>query len=106
MLKDYLSYDSSLNYFLWSNEVDLLKILVAKILNDMAIASAEVNEDKHHKMLSFKAADCTVNLYTTTKIIVQGSGSSNLTKEFSDYLNDKSNGDEAMNDNHGDQRSD
>ena len=52
--RDYLSYDSSLNYFLWSNEVDALKVLMSELLHDRGIASAEVNEDKHHHMLSFK----------------------------------------------------
>ena len=66
-LRDCLSYDSTLNYFLWSSEVDSLKILVSEILKNTAIALAEVNEDMHHKMLSFKAADCTIKLYTTTK---------------------------------------
>ena len=91
-LRDCLSYDSTLNYFLWSSNVDSLKILVSEILKNTAIASAEVNEDKHHKMLSFKAADCTIKLYTTTKkIIIQGSGSASLTKAFSDFLNVKGN---------------
>ena len=105
-LRDCLSYDSTLNYFLWSSNVDSLKILVSEILKNTAIASAEVNEDKHHKMLSFKAADCTIKLYTTTKkIIIQGSGSASLTKAFSDFLNVKDNGDEAMNSNNGGQQS-
>ena len=105
-LRDCLSYDSTLNYFLWSSNVDSLKILLSEILKNTAIASAEVNEDKHHKMLSFKAADCTIKLYTTTKkIIIQGSGSASLTKAFSDFLNVKDNGDEAMNSNNGGQQS-
>ena len=105
-LRACLSYDSTLNYFLWSSNVASLKILVSEILKNTAIASAEVNEDKHHKMLSFKAADCTIKLYTTTKkIIIQGSGSASLTKAFSDFLNDKDNGDEAMNSNNGGQQS-
>lgn len=103
-LRDCLSCDSTLNHFLWSSEVDSLKILVSEILKDTAIASAEVNEDKHHKMLSFKAADCTVKLYTN-KIIIQGSGSASLTKTFSQYLNEKDNEDEAMNSNYGGQQS-
>ena len=91
-LRDCLSYDSTLNYFLWSSSVDSLKILVSEILKNTAIASGEVNEDNHHKMLSFKAADCTIKLYTTTKkIIIQGSGSVSLTKAFSDFLNNKDN---------------
>ena len=108
-LRDCLSYDSTLNYFLWSSNVDSLKILLSEILKNTAIASAEVNEDKHHKMLSFKAADCTIKLYTTLtttkKIIIQGSGSASLTKAFSDFLNVKDNGDEAMNSNNGGQQS-
>ena len=105
-LRDCLSYDSTLNYFLWSSSVDSLKILVSQILKNTAIASGEVNEDNHHKMLSFKAADCTIKLYTTTKkIIIQGSGSASLTKAFSDFLNVKDNGDEAMNSNNGGQQS-
>ena len=105
-LRACLSYDSTLNYFLWSSNVASLKILVSEILKNTAIASAEVNEDKHHKMLSFKAADCTIKLYTTTKKInIQGSGSASLTKAFSDFLNVKDNGDEAMNSNNGGQQS-
>ena len=77
-----------------------------EILKNTAIALAEVNEDKHHKTLSFKAADCTIKFYTTTKkIIIQGSGSTSLTKAFSDFLNVKGNGDEAMNSNNGGQQS-
>ena len=49
--------------------------------------------------------DRTIKLYTTTKIIIQGSGSASLTKAFSDSLNVKDNGDEAMNSNNGDQQS-
>ena len=105
-LRACLSYDSTLNYFLWSSNVASLKILVSEILKNTAIASAEVNEDKHHKMLSFKAADCTIKLYTTTKKInIQGSGSASLTKAFSDFLNVKDNGDEAMYSNNGGQQS-
>ena len=104
-LRDCLSYDSTLNYFLWSSNVDSLKNLVSEILKNTVIASAEVNEDKHHKMLSFKAADCTIKLYTTTKkIIIQGSGSASLTLAFSDFLNVKDNGDKAMNSNNGSQQ--
>ena len=105
-LRDCLSYDSTLNYLLWSSNVDSLKILVSEILMNTAIASAEVNEVKHHKMVSFKAADCIIKLYTTTKkIIIQGSGSTSLTKAFSDFLNVKDNGYEAMNSNNGGQQS-
>ena len=60
---------------------------MSELLYDTDIASAEVNEDKQHHMLSFKTKDCTVKLYKTTKkIIVQGVGSANLTKALSDYL--------------------
>ena len=101
-----MGFYCTLNYFLWSSNVDSLKILVSEILKNTAIASAEVNKDKHHKMLSFKAADCTIKLHTTTKkIIIQGSGSASLTKAFSDFLNVKDNGDEAMNSNNGGQQS-
>ena len=60
---------------------------MSKILNDPSITSAEVNEDKCHKMQSFKTADCTVKLYMTTKkILIQGPGSSDLTRGLSEYL--------------------
>ena len=79
---------------------------MSEILKNTAIALAEVKDDNHHRMLSFKAADCTIKLYTTTKkIIIQGSGSASLTKAFSDFLNVKGNGDEAMNSNNGGQQS-
>lgn len=98
-LQNCLSYDSSSNYFLWSSGVDSLKIFVSEILKDTAIASADVNEDKHHKMFSFKAADCTIKLYTSTKkVIIQGSGSANLTKIFSANLNNKRDAVERNND--------
>ena len=78
-----------------------MRILISKILDNVAIASAAVSEDKHHNMRSFKAADCTVKLYlTTSKIILQGPGSSNLTKALSDWLENVS---EDKADNNGDQ---
>ena len=73
-LRDCLSYDSTLNYFLWSSNVDSLKILVSEILKNTAIASAEVNEDKHHKMLSFKVADSTIMHLSMLSPRVGGAG--------------------------------
>ena len=78
-LKHHLKFDRTTNYFLWSGDTILLKELISNLVDDESVASADINEDKHHKMLSFKAADCTVKHYTTTrKIVLQGPGSARL----------------------------
>ena len=87
MKKGSLSYDTSTNYFLWEEDVNSLRNLMSKILNDVSVASADVNEDKHHKMQSFKTSDCTIKFYSTTKkVIIQGSGSEGMSKALSAYL--------------------
>lgn len=85
--KEFLSYDKSTNYFLWSKDIIQLQYLVAEVLNDDSIVSAAINEDKHHKMFSFKTKECTVKLYSTTKkVIIQGTGGEILSQALSCYL--------------------
>ena len=68
-------------------------------------ASGDINEDKSHKMRSFKTMDCTVKFYSSTKkVITQGSGSACLIKALSDYLeSDGSSVTSSSIDNSGDQ---
>ena len=48
---------------------------------------ADINEDKRHKMQSFKTTDCTIKFYSATKkVIIQGSGSERMSKALSAYL--------------------
>lgn len=85
--KGCLAYDTATNYYLWSKDVDSLKNFISKILDDASIASTVINEDKLHKMQSFKTQDCTVKFYITTqKVLIQGLGSSSLTKALSEFL--------------------
>lgn len=83
-----LSYDSSLNYYLWKEDVLSLREFVGEIIPDeFQPSDSEINEDKLHKMFSFKLKDCTVKFYSSTnKIVIQGAGSSKLTEILSHYV--------------------
>ena len=74
--------------FLWYEDTYSLRKFVARILDEVqGEAEAIINEDKHHKMYSFKLKDCTIKYYQTTKrIIIQGSKSSGLTTKLSEFV--------------------
>lgn len=88
--RNVLSYNEETNYFMWHEDIYSLRKLIGIILDEVEEETdVAINEDLHHKMCSFKMKDCTIKYYQTTKkIIIQGSGSSNLITKLSEFIED------------------